>query len=604
MPDLSSVPKESLPKIENVEILELLGRGGMSLVFKARQTQMDRIVALKVLSGIRDQEGVRRFRKEAKLTSSLEHPNIVKIIQFGVSNDAQPYLLMEYLDGCSLAEELRVNGVLQLQKFKDVFLPVLSALSEAHEKGLIHRDIKPANIMICKNERDSEIVKLVDFGIAKAFAEGTADSQKLTGSEFLLGSPAYMSPEQCLGKTLDGRSDLYSLACVMYECLCGEPPFAGTSALELMQKHSMEPPPTVSELSRRIDIRKELAEVTLWALAKDPAQRPQSASAFAAHLNEVLEGITLERVPKLMSASRTKNNLAAVLTAGALLFFVGSSALIYRSLARPESQTEAFKTPAQKKQVSISNNIQRLKDRLKRDGLDHYLKYKGFRELARWQLSSGKEEDRLEAEETYAKLVTLCDRLKPDNVQSNKAACIALKAKAECTNGKFSESQRDFETALDLLAKHSDLELKRDIMLERSLLQVRLAKYSAALSDLNEGFAEWSPFETTQHLDAGGVNRMKMLDSILLGLAKMKPRSSDEAKQMILLANRLTETLIFCNKKQEAKYALSLSSRWLKEYPVFKELAVLTEKLAFQVEKLPGGGPIVGAFKNQEESGD
>ena len=303
------------PEIESIEIIELLGQGGMSLVYKARQKELDRIVAVKVLSklAVRGEDGIKRFQKEAKLTSTLDHPNIVKTISFGVSNDGQPYLVMEYLEGLSLADDLKQNGRLKLQKFKDVFLPALSALNQAHQSGLVHRDIKPGNIMICRSGTNADIVKLVDFGIAKVFGEGASGTQNLTKSGAVLGSPTYMSPEQCLGKPLDGRSDLYSMACVMYETLSGEPPFSGESSLDVMQKHSVEPPPTVSDLSRKIDIRKELAKVTLWGLAKDPAARPQTASEFAIRLNEVLERITLDKVPRLKTTAASLGSRRATI---------------------------------------------------------------------------------------------------------------------------------------------------------------------------------------------------------------------------------------------------------------------------------------------------
>jgi len=318
--DHSESPTEltELPEIEDIEIISLLGKGGMSLVYKARQKRLDRIVAVKLLSkmAVRGEAGIKRFQKEAKLTSTLDHPNIVKTISFGLSKDGQPYLVMEYLEGLSLADDLKQNGRLKLQKFKDVFLPVLSALGQAHLSGVIHRDIKPGNIMICRNENGTEYPKLFDFGIAKIFCEEDSETQNLTKSGSVLGSPSYMSPEQCQGKPLDGRSDLYSVACVMYETLRGEPPFSGDSLLEVMQKHSTAPPPTVEEVSRKIDIHKELARVTLWGLAKDPAARPQTASEFALKLNEVLESITLDRVPLL------KNSAAVLKISGMPLMIV------------------------------------------------------------------------------------------------------------------------------------------------------------------------------------------------------------------------------------------------------------------------------------------
>jgi len=319
-------PPLDAPRIDGIQIIELLGKGGMSLVYKAKQSTMERFVAVKVLSKISSEEGIKRFKQEARNTSSLDHPNIVKTISFGISQDNRPYLVLEYLQGVSLYDELKQNGRLTLEKFRGVFLPALSALAQAHEAGLVHRDIKPANIMICREASD-EVVKLVDFGIAKLYST-EAEAQGLTKTGEVIGSPAYMSPEQCLGKPLDGRSDLYSLACVMYECLSGEPPFSGSSALEVMQQHHSAPAPTVSELSRKIDIRKELASVTLWGLNKDPAKRPQTASEFMRKLSEVLEKITLDKIPQLKDKNYLSRQSRQVLAlSSAAITAVGAFAL-------------------------------------------------------------------------------------------------------------------------------------------------------------------------------------------------------------------------------------------------------------------------------------
>lgn len=315
---------DSAPDIENLEILALLGRGGMSCVYKGRQKLQDRVVAVKVLSVavVSSESSIKRFQNEARLTANLTHPNIVKTISSGLSKDGQPYLIMEFLDGISLAEDFKRNGRFSIQKFKDIFLPLLSALVEAHKLGLIHRDIKPANIMLCESDAGGQTVKLVDFGIAKAFTEGDDRVQNLTASGMLVGSPVYMSPEQCEGKALDARSDLYSLSCVMYESLCGEPPFDGNSALEVMHNHCNSPAPSVSELSRKIDIRRELAELVLWGLAKEPGARPQSAAEFCTKLSSVLELVTLDRTPRLKVEETTSNNSARIRLVVACLFCV------------------------------------------------------------------------------------------------------------------------------------------------------------------------------------------------------------------------------------------------------------------------------------------
>jgi serine/threonine protein kinase len=306
-------PPDQFPRIENIEIIELAGQGGMSLVYKARQKTLDRIVALKVLSGpwLDGEEGIKRFQKEAQLTSTLKHPNIVKTLSFGVSEAKQPYLVMEFLPGNTLAEELDRNGPLKLQDFRDIFLPVLAALEEAHRQGIVHRDVKPGNIMICRTE-GALTVKLLDFGIARLQSTGASTRTPSSGGKSL-GSPSYMSPEQCRGTSADCRSDIYSLSCVMYEALCGEPPFTGITSLEVMDKHFNQSPPSVSELSRRIDIRKELAALVLGGLAKNPDDRPQSAAALSASLSRVLETLTLERVPRLQAGwqeKKSRNSMA------------------------------------------------------------------------------------------------------------------------------------------------------------------------------------------------------------------------------------------------------------------------------------------------------
>jgi serine/threonine protein kinase len=290
-----------IPKVDQLEVLELLGEGGMSRVYKARQIALKRIVALKILSAdlVGDPEGVQRFQREARLCSLLDHANIVKTLGFGISEDGQPYLLLEYLEGSSLAGEFKKGERLSFSRFKDIFAGLLSALAQAHEAGLVHRDIKPANIMLCRADDGLETVKLVDFGIAKEFNRAESISQHLTETGALLGSPAYMSPEQCDGRKLDGRSDLYSLACVMYEALCGEPPFSGDSPLEVMHRHLFEPPPTARALQARVDIKKNLAAAVVWGLAKDPCARPQSARELAKRLDAALARLDPDRVLSL-----------------------------------------------------------------------------------------------------------------------------------------------------------------------------------------------------------------------------------------------------------------------------------------------------------------
>lgn len=317
--DLDSEESNVFP---GLKILQSLGRGGMSIVYKARQLELDRIVAVKVISSKVSEETLKRFQNEAKLTSKLEHPNIVKTLSFGITSRGLPYLVLEYIEGRSLADYLKEKGRLSYGEFKNIFLPVLQALAHAHEKGLLHRDLKPGNIMILSDDSAEENVKVVDFGIAKVMQpdDYSGEMQQLTKTGSVLGSPAYMSPEQCQGLELDQRSDLYSLACVMYESFLGKTPFLGDSVLELMGKHVNEALPTVAELQKTIELDREISALILRALAKDPASRPASAAEFYSKLSSALGGLSSDRIPELYTtALRQKKFIDKLRAAGIVI---------------------------------------------------------------------------------------------------------------------------------------------------------------------------------------------------------------------------------------------------------------------------------------------
>ena len=259
---------------DKYEILELLGKGGMSAVYKARHLAMDKIVALKVLHQhlTEDELSLRRFRQEAQAASALRHPNIVSTYDFGES-DKIPYLIMDFVDGCSLDSLLEKNGVLDLPRFLEVFQQVATAISHAHKHGVVHRDLKPSNIMITNNNE----VRLVDFGIAKLLTP-SEQSQQLTQTGEVFGSPLYMSPEQCKGIQVDARSDIYSLGCVMYESLSGTVPFKGESVFDTIYKHINDAPPPLVANQLDADVRDQVEITLLKALAKLPEDRFQNVT--------------------------------------------------------------------------------------------------------------------------------------------------------------------------------------------------------------------------------------------------------------------------------------------------------------------------------------
>lgn len=237
----TSVQESAASRYRDFELLEQIGSGGMGLVYKVRQRSMERICALKVLNSESIEESsLKRFLQEGRLICALDHPNIVKVYAVDFSDEKNAYLVMEWLEGKSLADYLKEKGTLNLAEFRSIISPSLEALSYAHQRGIIHRDIKPGNIFISKSADGSMVssVKLIDFGIARDTT--TRSDERLTRTGTILGSPAYLSPEQARGEAPAITSDIYSIGILMYECLTGMPPFRGDTAIDIMYKHAHE----------------------------------------------------------------------------------------------------------------------------------------------------------------------------------------------------------------------------------------------------------------------------------------------------------------------------------------------------------------------------
>jgi serine/threonine protein kinase len=253
------------------QIIEERGRGGMAVVYKAYDGVLQRTVALKVLLPLlaANNEFTQRFRREAITAANLKHPNIVVIYDVGAHGKFQ-YIVMEYLEGPTLQQEIKQKGALTFARVVPILGQLADALDYAHQQGLVHRDIKPANVMIGAQDH----VTLTDFGLVKA-----ARGSKITGEGAAVGTLKYMSPEQAVGKHLDLRSDVYSLGVVVYEMLVGEPPFTGTTAYQTLHELIYEPPPSL--VQRNPQVSPEVERAVLKALVKEPDRRFQTASDFA-----------------------------------------------------------------------------------------------------------------------------------------------------------------------------------------------------------------------------------------------------------------------------------------------------------------------------------
>ena len=297
----------------------LIGVGGMSDVYSASDTLLGREVAVKMMRAdlARDESFLERFRREAKNAAFLNHPVIVSVFDTGETEGPMgtvPYIVMELVQGETLRDIVRREGPMDPRRAASILADVCDALDFSHRQGIIHRDVKPANIMLT----NTGAVKVMDFGIARALG----DSTTMTQTAAVIGTAQYLSPEQARGKPADARSDIYSVGCVLFEALTGQPPFTGETPLSVAYQHVQDDPPLPSELVKGLSDEEGTAldAVLLTAMAKDPAERYDTAADLAEELRRISRGeVPLAALPHLdddePSAPRTRT--AAAVGAGA-----------------------------------------------------------------------------------------------------------------------------------------------------------------------------------------------------------------------------------------------------------------------------------------------
>ena len=274
------------------EVLGKLGVGGMASVYEGRRVGLHNRVAIKVLRPdlCEDPSNVKRFIREARASSVIEHENIVDIVDFGPTDTLPVYFVMEFLEGIDLRQEIKANGRMNWNRARRILLQVVGALGAAHRKAIVHRDVKPANIFLIRRQSGEEVAKVLDFGIAKVIEEtmgGLTRGQTMTNG--LLGTVAYMAPEQARGGTIDARTDVYAVGCVAFQMLTGQAPFRGNNPYVVLEQHVSEPPRPPSSLAP--DLPPEAEAIVLRCLEKAPENRFQSMAELA----EVLaHGTTLE----------------------------------------------------------------------------------------------------------------------------------------------------------------------------------------------------------------------------------------------------------------------------------------------------------------------
>lgn len=287
-----SLADQALDLGTRYEILEKIGEGAFAQVYKIKDKELNLTLAAKVLREelVKDDTVRERFIREANLALTLTHENVVGMYGYNVSQSGQPFIVMDCLEGRSLATILREDGPLPKERFLAVFSQVLDGLSHAHMKGLIHRDLKPENIILVESSSGVEVVKLIDFGIVKLTDRSLSTDSTLTQTGEVFGTPAFMSPEQCLGREVDLRSDIYALGCVMYAALEGKAPFSGDNIVQIIEQQLNQEPPKMV-LNTGHDYA-GISKVLQKCMAKSPASRYQETLELKRDLDLVSRGKT------------------------------------------------------------------------------------------------------------------------------------------------------------------------------------------------------------------------------------------------------------------------------------------------------------------------
>jgi len=289
---------------DRYRVLELIGRGGMGVVYRAEHSRIGKILALKLLTGelTRDSGQVTRFKREALMASKLSHPNTVQVFDFGEA-DGLAYLAMEYVRGRDLGSVISDTGQLASERTARIVLQVCSSLTEAHQMGIVHRDLKPENIMIVQGQSGEDVAKVLDFGLAKL--RESSDLSDVTSSGLIVGTPYYMSPEQIRGENIGPASDVYALGAVLYACVTGTVVFDAPTPMGVLTRHLTEAPEPPTSRAPACGIPKGFERIIMTALAKDPGERFPTAAELQTALLEVLRGEG-ENVENLLDSGKIR----------------------------------------------------------------------------------------------------------------------------------------------------------------------------------------------------------------------------------------------------------------------------------------------------------
>ncbi len=331
---------------EKYRVLALIGSGGLGTVYKAEHAELTRIVAVKVLriDGLLSQDSRARFEREARILASFSHKNIVSVYSVGLIEDKQPYMAMEFLEGTSLGDELTKTGRIPWKRAINIVMQICAAAQYAHERGIIHRDLKPQNIMLLQAP-EPDLVKVLDFGLSRiAYNSGEQAPQKLTQTGTLIGSIHYMAPELCTGNKANERTDIYALACIMYEMLSGKVPFDAENPMSILHKHLHSAPEQLPD-----DVPLELQHIVLKAIQKDPENRFVSMAELLSTLQRLNSG-DLSAKDIAIKELRKKESRISLAPTLALIF------LLFAAIGLFSIQKRRFHSPPPNKPPATIEN--------------------------------------------------------------------------------------------------------------------------------------------------------------------------------------------------------------------------------------------------------
>lgn len=446
----------------------ILGHGAAGIVLRATEPQIQRTVAIKVLADTKSSTSEERFHREALLLSKLEHAHIVRIFASGISDEGSYYHVMEYLEGETLSQKLKSNPSISKDIFFDLFQQMFSALEYAHSMGIVHRDIKPSNIMLSNNPiplvEGKCFAKLVDFGIGKEIVEtGSDETGGLTKTGALLGTPLYMSPEQCRGAKATAQSDIYSMGCIMYECLSGTPPFKGISAMETMRCH-------LHDLPAPLTVRKsetDLAALVMRCLEKDPEKRPSAASAREelVRIEQYLHG----KLSKRSLMNYAPHALAIIIT---VFLLTGISWQISSRKERKPRIENTAKMHQQKQRNEFDTDVSMAKARLEAAKLPGKRKEIADYYANRWSSRADNAKDLKEKGIMINEALALCQQ-KENDIDPKIASAVYLK-KGEYLSWSPETIEEAFEYYHEALAIAKKLKQFRSIEANALAARIRL----------------------------------------------------------------------------------------------------------------------------------